>query len=362
MADTDQEKTEEATPKRRDEALAEGRIPRSQELNSAILLLGSAAVLNSAGGGLGTALATGMTTGLLAAGSARMDAAGAVSLVQATGGRALAALSVFLLAMAGIALAVAAAQARGVVSLKPVTPQWERIDPLSNGARMLGAQPWMELGKSLAKLLIVAVAVRGSLSDAWPEILALAQESPVGLLEVVRRHGLRLLQTAGFSYLAFAGVDVFLQLRQHEKGLRMTKDEVKREMKESDGDPLLKARMRSMARSLARKQMLRDVPQADVVITNPTHIAVAIRYDPEKAPAPMIVAMGQRKVAERIKQIARDNGVPCVENKPVARALLASAQVGMMIPQELYVAVAEVLAFVIRQRQARNGWPGSALG
>ncbi len=117
---------------------------------------------------------------------------------------------------------------------------------------------------------------------------------------------------------------------------------------------MLKQRMRSFGRSLARRQMMKSVPKADVVITNPTHIAVALIYDPLKAPAPIVVALGQRKVAERIKAVAREHGIPCIENKPLARALLASARVGHMIPSELYVAVAEILAFVIRRRIARG--------
>ena len=134
----------------------------------------------------------------------------------------------------------------------------------------------------------------------------------------------------------------------------MSRDEIREEMKQSEGDPLIKQRMRSFARALARRQMIRDVPKADVVITNPTHIAIALRYDPLTAPAPVVLAIGQRKVAERIKAAAREHGVPCIENKPLARALLASAKLGQMIPAELYAAVAEILAFVIRRRLVRG--------
>ncbi len=141
----------------------------------------------------------------------------------------------------------------------------------------------------------------------------------------------------------------------------MTKEEVKQESKETDGDPLLKQRMRSAGRALARKRMFHEVPTADVVVTNPTHIAVALRYQPERSPAPLVVAMGERKVAERIKALAHSAGVPVIENKPLARALKATARLGQPIPVELYVAVAEVLAFVMRQRAARGpDWARSA--
>jgi flagellar biosynthetic protein FlhB len=161
--------------------------------------------------------------------------------------------------------------------------------------------------------------------------------------------------TAGIAYLGLALADYLWQYWQYVKELRMTKEEVKQEHKNSEGDPHLKQRMRAVARSMARRQMFRDVPKADVVIVNPTHRAIALQYDALQAPAPFVLAMGERKVAERIKKIALDHGIPVIENKPLAIALLSSARVGMMIPPELYLAVAEVLAFVIRQRRARDG-------
>ena len=165
---------------------------------------------------------------------------------------------------------------------------------------------------------------------------------------------MRLFVTAGLAYLFVAAADYAFQFWQHLRSMRMTKDEVRRELKMQDGDPLLKSRQRSIARSRARRQMFADVPKADVVIVNPTHIAIALRYDPLAAPAPIVLAMGQRLIAERIKALAHEHGVPVIENKPLARALLAAARVGMMIPAELYIAVAEVLAFVIRQRAQRG--------
>lgn len=347
---SDMEKTEAATPKRRQDARDEGRIPRSQELNTAVLMLVSAWALGAMGPRLGAALTGVMGSGLAALDAAPLDARGAAKLLQESAWMALGGLLPLLLAMAATAGLVGAAQARGVVSLKALAPRWERIDPLQNGRRMAGAQPWMELLKSLLKLLIVGMAVRGALAQAWGDVLSLAQRSPLAILHVVRDHAHALMMNAAMAYLALAAADYGWQLWQFEKQLRMSREDVKQEMKQSEGDPLLRARMRSAGRALARKLMLADVPRADVVITNPTHIAVAIKYDPEKAPAPYVLAIGQRKVAERIKAAAKEAGVPMVENRPLARALLASAQVGTMIPPDLYVAVAEVLAFVLRQR------------
>jgi flagellar biosynthetic protein FlhB len=168
--------------------------------------------------------------------------------------------------------------------------------------------------------------------------------------------------SAGIAYLVLALADYGYQFWRHEKQLKMSKEEIRKEIKEAEGDQILKVRRRTMARSLARRRMLISVGDADVVVTNPTHIAVALKYDPEVATAPVVLAMGARKVAQQIKRIAMDSGVPVVENKPLARALYKTARVGLPIPVELYVAVAEILAWVIRQRERlKTAWKGSGL-
>lgn len=355
MADgSDLEKTEEATPRRREEARKDGQIARSQELTTAGLLLATAMAIQL----LGPSMASGMReivgTGLTAAGSTAFDAQSAVELIRALGWRAGGVVLTWMLVLAGAALAVNALQARGILTSKPLAPKFERINPAQNIKRIVGAQALVELVKSLAKLLIVGLAVRSALGAAWPDFMALPQGDAISLGYMVQHYAVKLLLVAGLAYLVLAIADYAWQLWRHEQQLKMSKQDIKQEMKESDGDPLVKQRMRSMGRALARKQMFRDVPKADVVITNPTHIAVAIKYDPLAAPAPIVLAMGQRKVAERIKKIAKEHGIPTIENKPLARALLAAAKVGTMIPVELYLAVAEILAFVIRRRIVRG--------
>jgi flagellar biosynthesis protein FlhB len=355
------EKTEEATPKRREEAREKGQIPRSVELNAAMMLLGSALVINALGPALGGTLLSTFQYGIIVAGAGPLDGESAVGLVRGMGWKVLAALGTFVAAMAGVTLTIAAAQGRGILSTKALEPQWNRMNPLTNFQRLVGVQPWVDLVKSLAKLAIVAFAVHSSLKSAWDDAMTLSLTSPFGMLELVKRYSVKLLMTAGLAYLALAAMDYLYQMWQHEKSLRMTKEEVKLEHKQNEGDPLVKARMRAMGRAMARRQMFTDVPKADVVITNPTHIAVALKYDPQKSDAPVVLAMGQRKIAQHIKALAAEAGVPMIENRPLARALLGSARVGDAIPAELYVAVAEVLAFVIRERRAgRTTWSGSA--
>lgn len=359
MADEFGEKTEDATPRKRQEARDEGRVPRSQELTTAALLLGMALVLTTLIPTMSRQLLGVMGSGLASAGDQTFGGAGAIHMVQAIGWRVLAMLGTVGATMGGIALVIGAVQARGIVSSAPLAPKFERISPASGLRRLFGPQAPVELLKALLKLVIVALAIRSVLGGTtMTHILATVQESPLGMVEVVRRYAVRLVLTAGLSYLALAGADYLWQYWRFTRDLRMSKEEIKQEMKSTEGDPLLKQRMRSMARSRARKQMFLDVPKADVVIVNPTHRAVAIQYDAARAPAPIVVAMGERKVAERIKAIALANDVPVVENRPLAIALLKHARVGMVIPVELYLAVAEVLAFVIRQRAdaRRSGW------
>jgi flagellar biosynthetic protein FlhB len=350
MADTEAERTEEATPKRRDEAREEGRVPKSQELTIAVSLLGSALAISALTPMMGRSLLNTLGEGLSQIGSLRVDVNSAPLILRDTFMKAGSATLALLLALAAATLAIAALQARGVFSMKALSPKFNRINPAENFKNIVGVRTVVELFKSIAKVAIVGFAVWGSIKTAIPESVSLSQMSQLGFMFLVKKYAIRMLASAGAAYLALAGADYLYQWWQHEKSLKMTKEEVKQEMKQNDGDPHIKQRRRALARQYARKQMMKDVPKADVVIVNPTHIAIAIKYDPTVAPAPYVLAIGMNKVALRIKEIAAESGVPMVENRPVARALLKTAKVGTMIPYEMYMAVAEVLAFVIRTR------------
>jgi len=358
---TESERTEDPTPRRRDEAREEGRIPRSQELTVAVSLLASAAVLSVMTPFAGRKLIEIMGGGLSSIGSIQLDPASTTMLLREIAFRGFAATLGLIVAISGASFVIAAMQARGTFSAKPLMPKWERIDPATNAKNLVGLRPIVELLKSLGKLLIVGIAVWVSIRSAVPDAMSLAQTSQIGLMFIVKKYAVRMLATAGGAYLALAAADYIYQWWQYEQSLKMTKDEVKQEMKQQDGDPHIKQRRRSIARSYARRQMMKDVPKADVVIVNPTHIAIAIKYDPTVAPAPIVLALGQRLVAEKIKAIAIESGVPIVQNIPLARALVKTAKVGTLIPYDLYMAVAEVLAFVFRTRGTRGSWEGSAL-
>lgn len=362
MADTpESERTEEATPRRREEAREEGRIPRSQELTVAISLLGSAAMLTALTPFAGRGLIHVMNGGLTTMAQWTLDPHSATMLIRETVWRGFAATLALVAAITAASFTIAALQARGTFSLKPLMPQWSRIDPSSNIKNIVGTKSLVELLKSLGKLFIVGVAVWTVIRHALPDAIALSQTTQFGLLFIVKKYAIRMLATAGAAYLVLAAADYLWQWWQFEQSLKMTKEEVKQEHKQNDGDPHIKQRRRAIARSYARRQMMKDVPKADVVIVNPTHIAIAIKYDPTRAPAPIVLALGQRLVAEKIKAIAIESGVPIVQNIPLARSLVKTAKVGTLIPYELYMAVAEVLAFVFRTRGTRGSWEGSTL-
>ncbi len=362
MADSDLERTEAPTPKRREDAFLEGRVPRSPELNAAALFLTAALVVNSVGPGVGTQLVALFGRTLSEVGPGAGDPAKAVELLRNTGWSSMKIIGVLASGFSVAVLAVAGLQGRGMFTLQPLAPKFERLNPLANAKRLFSTQPVVDLLKSLAKMGIVGWAVSGVLVQGWGNLSDLGNRDLMAMFPVVQQLTVRMLRNAGLAYLALAALDYAYQLWQHEKSLKMSKEEVRQENKQNEGDPLLKHRMRSLARARIRRQMFEDVKKADVVIVNPTHIAIALRYDPVQAPAPIVLAMGQRKIAERIKALAFEHRVPVIENKPLARALLASAHVGQMIPAELYAAVAEVLAFVIRQRALSSlRWRGTAL-
>jgi len=350
MADESfQEKTEAPTPKRRKDALERGEVPRSQEVTTAFLLLAGAVVVATAASGAAVAVVNifGMTVGKITALPVGPD--GNASLIRSVVMRAFSGTAPLLLVISGTALAVAAVQARGVLSLEPLKPKWSRLDPIQNVPRIWGWKAVAELGKSALKLGVMGLVMWRVIGTVFARVQALPQQSPMALLKVAQDYATRLLLWAGLAYLIVAVADYAYQIWQHEKQLKMSREEIRKEVKESEGDQVVKVRRRTMARQLARRRMLLSVSEADVVVTNPTHIAVAIKYDPELSDAPVVLAMGERKVAERIKEIAREHDVPTVENRPLARALFATATVGQPIPVDLFVAVAEILAWVYRQ-------------
>ena len=231
-------------------------------------------------------------------------------------------------------------------------PKGDRISPLSGIKRIVSKRGLVELAKGLFKVGIVAFVVYLTMKAESENLVQLMDMS------VAQIFGLSadLILTLGFrlTLLLLAILDYAFQRFDYEKNLRMTRQEVKEELKQQEGDPMIRSRIRSIQREMSQQRMMDDVGAADVVVTNPTHIAVALRYDPESMHAPVVVAKGQRLLAEKIKELARSAQVPLVENKPLARALFKAVRVGDQIPEDLFRATAEVLAFVFQLKRRRH--------
>ncbi|MEO7997568.1 MAG: EscU/YscU/HrcU family type III secretion system export apparatus switch protein [Gemmatimonadaceae bacterium] len=356
------EKSEQATGKRQQEARENGQIAKSPELMTAAFLLGSIMTMSYAGPTLWSFLLDTMGQNLRSAADENNGTMAMVAWIQSLGFDTLVAMSGLMAAMAAIAITVQYAQTGGIMSSKVLAPKWSRLNPINNAKNLVGVQGYIELGKSLLKMLIVSWAAYATVAPAWPDIQALAGQSPDSMLAVVHKYGFALLKNCGMMFLALAGADYALQRWRTNESMKMTKQQVKDEAKSQEGDPGIKGRRRSVARERLRRQMFANVKKADVVIVNPTHIAIALKYDTDIAPAPYVLAIGQRKIAQRIKELAFQHGIPVIENKPLARALIASATVGSVIPVEMYLAVAEVLAFVLKQRERYGmAWKGTAV-
>jgi flagellar biosynthesis protein FlhB len=363
MSDSSAEKTEAPTARKRSEAVDAGRIWKSQELTVALALLGTAMTLVAVAPGTLAFLQDIMGSSLSSLAVSGRDPESAIVMFREIARRASGELVSLSLSVAATAIVIAVLQGKGTFTLEPLSPKFDKLNPLAGLRRITpGTKQAVELVKQLAKLAIVAVALYGVLGDALPATGALAQQDPRIAAAMAGDFVVRLLATAGLAFLGVAAADVLWQRYDYEQNLKMTKEEVKQEGKNQEGDPMIKARRRALGRARVRKAMLAKVPKASVVIVNPVHIAIALEYNPMISPAPIVVAMGRRKVAERIKELAREHGVPIVENRPLARAMIKVCQVGMMIPADLYTAVAEVLAFVFRQRAAAaRSWQGSAV-
>lgn len=340
-----EDKTEKPTPKRRKEARKEGQVARTQELGAwSALLLVSVVVPTLLRREL-ESLSALMEQCLSAAEGA--DVPMALELLGEAGTHILLTLVVLGCCVMVVGVAGALAQGGFFVATKAVKPNLKKLDPIKGFKRILGPQAWWEGTKMLLKCSVVAGLVWLGIDSMMP---LLGGFVPIGVvLDIVGDHALTMLRNVAVAGLVMAALDYAVQRRRIGKQTRMTKDEVKREHKQTEGDPLVKSAIRSRQLAASRNRMLADVPTADVVLVNPTHVAVALRYD-ESSPAPRVVAKGAGVVAQRIRETAVAHDVPLVRDVPLARALHGATEVGREIPVELFAAVAQVLAFVIGRR------------
>ncbi|MER3420342.1 MAG: flagellar biosynthesis protein FlhB [Chloroflexota bacterium] len=343
-----EERTEAPTPKRKEEVRKRGQTARSQDLTTAIVLLAGLYTLKLTAGLILDRLSALLVGHILAAGALDKTAARDPG---ASGVGALAAILPPLLGMLAFA-AVAASVLQGGFMFVPglLTPRWERVNPILGTKRILSTQGLLLLLKTLAKFLIVAAVATSVIRAHLADIAALGATELTPALALLLNLAWELLLKSTLAMLALAILDWLWERRRFLQSVRMTKREVQEELRQSEGDPHVRAQQKNR-RMRFLQQMMRNVRKADVVVTNPTHYAVALKYDPATMAAPIVLAKGQDYLALKIRQLAADAHVPVVENKPLAKALYQMVPVGKEIPPELYVAVAEVLAFVFRLRR-----------
>lgn len=348
--DSDLEKTEPASPRRLEEARNKGNIPRSRELNTfAVLMVAGVTLLI-----MGTELTTGITDMIrrgLTFNRATLNSPDFMwnSLIQATL-EMLQLFFPFLLVLLIAALAAPILLGGWMLSMEALQPDFDRLNPLKGIARLFSVTSLGELGKALAKSLVVGGVGFAVIWNYQEETFSLATES---LHSAISHLGsllgwLFILITS--AMILIVAIDVPFQLWEYYRKLRMTKEEVRQESKESEGDPQLKGRIRTMQREMARRRMMAEVPKADVIVTNPTHYAVALRYNDKEMRAPRVVAKGSYLLAERIRELATEHRVPILQAPPLARALYKHAELDQEIPSSLFSAVAEVLAYVYQLR------------
>ena len=353
--DNSQEKTEEPTPRRLEKAKEEGQTARSKELATMAVLLAGAGGLLIFGTSLGASIESIMRDSFVIERSAIFDTRHmSVQLILAAKEAAWA-LSLILVMLLIAAIACSIGIGGLLFSAKAIAPKFNRMDPIKGLGRMFSMRSLIELVKAIAKVgLVMAVAIL-ILNLRTEDLLAIAEEPTVPAMEHV-------LWTLGWSFfflscatIAIAAIDVPFQIYDHQKKLRMTKQEVKDEYKDTEGKPEVKGKIRQLQREMAQRRMMQDVPKADVVITNPTHYAVALKYDQKTMGAPVVVAKGADEVAFKIMEIARENKVEVLRTPPLTRAVYHNTDIGEEIPDGLYMAIAQVLAYVFQLRQFRKG-------
>ncbi|WP_138751574.1 flagellar biosynthesis protein FlhB [Paenibacillus sinopodophylli] len=345
-----QEKTEQATPKKKSEARKKGQVAKSSDLAGSLILMFVFMGFMMLGGYFKEHIM--MLFGNLFENWITMDitTGNVMTLFNEI------AIELLLILMPIFAITVVIGIMGNVIQFgflltgEPLKMQLNKVNPINGFKQIFSAKTLVEFLKSILKLLIIGVLVFMAISKEWERILLLASLPIQQIFTFTAGLTLKLGIEIGAVLTALALADYFYQRYEHSKSLKMSKQDIKDEHKKSEGDPLIKGRIRERQRRMAFQRMMQEVPNADVIITNPTHFAIALKYDASKMEAPKIIAKGMDHVALRIREIAKENGVVMMENKPLARALYERAEIGDVIPPDLFQAVAEVLAYVYKMK------------
>jgi flagellar biosynthesis protein FlhB len=351
--DSGQEKTEQATPKRLEEAVKRGQFPRSAEVQTVFVFVAGLLALAFLGSEMWDMLVVAMVRGLGHLHDVELKepmmqgyaVGGALFFAKLVG-------PVVLAAMLG-ALLAGGIQSRFTTAPEALTAKWERLNPVNGLKRVFSIRSAVPAGVGIVKLGLVIVFTYSVVKEILADPIFYTSVSAARVAEFLAESSFKIALRIGGVMVFIAIADYGYQFWQTNRELMMTKDEMKEEMKNTEGNPLVKTRQRRRRFSITFRKQLTEVPKADVVVTNPTHLAIALRYDRKTMRAPRIVAKGARQNAFRIRELAEQHGIPMIENKPLARMMFKYGRVGGEIPAQLYAAVAEVLAWVYRTNRYR---------
>jgi len=346
MADDAGDKTEAPTPRRLTDAREEGRVARSTDLNAAIGLLAGLMLLHGFGSRVTAAWLTLLRDGLSARDPAAVSRIDLLTIVSRIGTTVLFAIGPILAGLLLASLLSNLLQIGLLLTPRPLAPKFSKLNPISGVKRLFSAQTWVQLGMNLVKLAVVGFVAYRAIRDRAGDILVAIATGGWKQVAVMSS----LLYDVGLKLalilLVLALLDFAWQKYRFIRDMRMSKQEVKEEMRRMEGDPVMKQRRRQAQLAAALQRIKSAVPKADVVVTNPTELAIAIRYDPDTMAAPRVVAKGKGHLAKKIREIAIAHRIPIVERKPLAQALYKTVEVGQEVPEQFYKAIAEILAYV----------------
>jgi flagellar biosynthetic protein FlhB len=344
-----QERTEKATAKRREEARRKGQVAQSREIPSVLILMTAMVVFYFAGSWMFLNIAEVVSSVFERLDTLRFEAVSDVSAFSIEiFNKVFLILIVFFLPVLIAGMAGNIAQIGLEFHGEPIRPKLRKLNPISGMKKLVSLKAMVELVKSIFKILVVGGIAYGVIRTETVKFPGLMQQEVGDILVFIGRLSFKVFFFVCLALIILAVLDYVYQRWQYEEDLKMTKQQVKDERKQQEGDPKIKSRIRRVQLEIASRRMMEAVPEADVVITNPVHLAVALQFDAAKMVAPVVVAKGAGHLAERIKEIARNHQVPIVEDKPLAQALHKMVEIGEYIPVELYRTVAEVLAYVYR--------------
>ena len=345
----DPEKIYPATPHKRNESREKGQVAKSNELSTTLALIAVLAFFFVAGYDTWHHL-TNIMYGAFSAIGGQLNAGKTILIFLGLTGIAFKIIAPVLIVAVIVGILGNIFQIGLIFSSQPLMPQLSRINPISGFQRILSMRGLFEAVKSIFKIgligYIVYVTIMSNLVDVFSLVDADKSNIAALFVSTVGRIGFQVFLRAALALLFLSIFDLLYQRWQHEQDIRMTREEIREEMKRTEGDPEIRRRIRRVQRELSQARMMKAIPEADAVITNPVHLAVAIKYDYEVMDSPYVVAKGERKIARQIREIAEEHGVPIVENPPLAQALYKNVEVGEAIPMEFYQAIAEVLAYV----------------